>query len=540
MMRLEDRRFNSSNSDIIKLFCCLAAALASGSGVHAADVGQPELDCAGLQDMAIRNTNPLSATTVRFAGEERPKVDTAAGAVSLPDYCRVRGSVRPQINFELRLPLDGWNGKFYMAGCGGFCGEVMADRPGYPNAINVAVVRGYAAVTTDAGHWAPHVADGVWAYNNRGAELDYSYRVIPEVSRVARVIIEEFYGAPEQYSYFSGCSNGGRMGALAIQRYPELFDGVLIGAPALDWRTLSMYATWLIKANTDKSGKLIFDHRKTKLVGDAVMAYCDDKDGLQDGQITDPRLCRFDPATLQCPVGEESTKCLTGVEVDIVRKWYGGLPDTHGADWSYNVPLGSEAYWPAWLTPPPGRAGGIYVFGDALHKYIVYERDPGPDYSPVELDLDRYPAELDYMRQFYRADNPDLTAFRDAGGKVIFYQGWSDPAAIPGATIGYYEDVRERMGGQAETEEFARLFMIPGAGHCWEPPHPSPDVFNPIEALENWVEHGIAPERIDVARHDSSGNMTRSRPLCPYPSVAEYSGTGSIDLSSSFKCSQRP
>ena len=505
-----------------------------------AETEQLALDCAALQHLSITDANPLSATAVHFTDADRPMIDTAAGKVRMPDYCRVRGAVRPQINFELRLPLDDWNGKFYMAGCGGFCGKVLPDTPGYSNTINVAVVRGYAAVTTDAGHWSPHAADGVWAYNNRSAELDYSYRVIPEVSRVARVIVEKFYGESEQYSYFSGCSNGGRMGALAIQRYPDLFDGVLIGAPALDWRTLAMYSSWLIKANSDENGDLIFDYRKTKLVGDAVMSHCDNKDGLTDGQITDPRLCNFDPASLQCRNGEEGAKCLTDVEVDIVQKWYGGLPDAYGADWSYKVPMGSETYWPAWLTPPPGRAGGIYLFGDALHKYIVYEHDPGPAYSPADLDLDRYPTELDYMRQFYRADNPDLTTFRESGGKAIFYQGWADPAAIPGATIGYYEDVRDRMGGQTETDKFVRLFMIPGAGHCWEPPHPSPDVFNPIEALENWVEHGIAPDRIDVAKHDSSGNMTRSRPLCSYPGVAKYSGAGSIDLSSNFECSQLP
>ena len=475
-------------SKFIKLACCLAATFANG--VQAADADQSDFNCAALQDLSITDTNPLSATAVRFADNERPKIDTANGKVNMPDYCRVRAAIRPQINFEMRLPLDDWNGKFYMAGCGGFCGQVLADRPGYSNAINVAVVRGYAAVTTDAGHWAPHAADGVWAYNNRSAELDYSYRVIPEVSRVARAIIEAFYGTPEQYSYFSGCSNGGRMGALTIQRYPDLFDGVLIGAPALDWRTLSMYSSWLIKANTDEDGNRIFDYRKTKLLGDAVMAHCDGKDGLQDGQINDPRQCDFEPATLQCRDGDAGVGCLTEHEVSIVSKWYSGLPDTYGADWSYKVPFGSETYWPAWLTPPPGHAGGIYLFGDALHKYLVYEQDPGPTYSPADLDLTHYPTELDYMRQFYRADNPDLTEFRNTNGKAIFYQGWSDPAAIPGATIGYYEDVREKMGGQDETDRFVRLFMIPGAGHCWEPPHPSPTIFDPIKAIEKWVEQG--------------------------------------------------
>ncbi len=513
-----------------------ALTLALPGDARAAPDSQDDSRCSALNVLAITDTTPLAATAIHFDDSNRPTVQTASGDVELPDYCRVRAAVLPQINFELRLPLKDWNGKFYMAGCGGFCGKVLADRPGYSNAINVALVRKYAAVTTDAGHWAPHGADGVWAYNNRSAEIDYSYRVIPEVARVAKVIIAAFYGAPEKYSYFSGCSNGGRMGALAIQRYPDLFDGVLVGAPALDWRTLAMYASWLIKANMDENGKLVFDYRKTALLGQAVMEYCDIRDGLEDGQITDPRQCDFAPAVLQCPDDNDGLECLTKTEVQIVGKWYQGLPDTHGPDWSYKVPLGSEPYWPRWLTPPPGRPGATYLFGDALHKYIIHEQDPGPGYSPVEMDLDRYPAELDYMREFYRADNPDLSAFREAGGKAIFYQGWADQAAIPGMTIGYYEDVREQMGGQLETDEFLRLFMIPGAGHCWEPPHPSPDIFNPIEALESWVEHGIAPERIDASQYDERGKTIRSRPLCAYPSVAKYKGTGSIDDASNFDC----
>lgn len=507
----------------------------SGTVRAAPDSGRVS-SCEALTGLAVPDTTPLAATAIRFDDPNRPAVPTASGTMGLPDYCRVRAAVLPQINFELRLPLDDWNGKFYMAGCGGFCGKVLADRPGYSNAINVALVRNYAAVTTDAGHWAPHAADGVWAYNNRSAEIDYSYRVIPEVARVAKTIIAAFYGRSESHSYFSGCSNGGRMGALSMQRYPDLFDGVLVGAPALDWRTLAMYSSWIMKANMDENGMLVFDHRKTALLGREVMAHCDASDRLKDGQITDPRQCDFDPAVLQCQKGVDGLDCLTKTEVQIVTKWYQGLPDTHGADWPYKVPFGSEPYWLRWLTPPPGRPGAFYLFGNALHKYIIHEQDPGPGYSPVEMDLNRYPAELDYMREFYRADNPDLSAFRKAGGKAIFYQGWADPAAIPEMTIGYYEDVRDRMGGQLETDEFLRLFMIPGAGHCWESPRPSPDIFNPIQVLENWVENGIAPERIDASQHDETGRTIRSRPLCAYPGVAQYGGTGSIDDASSFSC----
>ena len=530
-----------SISIVVAFAILLALSMALPRVALANPASQGGTGCEALTDLVITDATPLAVTAVRFDEASRPRIKTASGETGLPDYCRVRAAVLPEINFELRMPLNDWNGKFYMAGCGGFCGKVLADRPGYSNAINVALVRNYAAVTSDAGHWAPHGADGVWAYNNRSAEIDYSYRVIPEVARVSKAIIAAFYGADESHSYFSGCSNGGRMGALAIQRYPDLFDGVLVGAPALDWRTLAMYSSWVMKANMDENGKLIFDYRKTALLSRAVMAHCDASDGLVDGQITDPRQCDFDPSVLQCPdkksySGENGLECLTKSEVQIVEKWYGGLPNTHGADWPYKIPLGSEPYWPRWLTPKPGRPGAFYLFGDALHKYIIREQDPGPGYSPVDMDLDRYPVELDYMRELYRADNPDLSTFRDAGGKAIFYQGWADPAAVPEMTIGYYEDAREKMGGQSETDNFLRLFMIPGAGHCWESPHPVPDIFNPIEVLENWVEEGVAPARIDAKQHDEAGNTIRSRPLCSYPGIASYKGSGNIDEASNFSC----
>ena len=504
-----------------------------------------ELACRALTDTTIADTSILSATVVDGDAEPIPAASLRYAKSHalrpedrppLPDYCRVRGVVRPAINFELRLPTADWNGKFFMAGCGGFCGQVLPERLGQSNGINEALARNYAVVTTDAGHWSAHAADGLWAYNNRAAERDWAWRVIPEVARAAKEIIRAFFGRGEERSYFSGCSNGGRMGAMATQRFPELFDGVLIGAPALDWRTLAMHGAWTIQSNTGADGEPILGPNKVGLVAAAVMAACDATDGLADGLIADPPACDFDAKSLQCEANEDGGQCLTAAEVGVLEKWYGGLPDGHGVDWKYNLAHGSEPYWPAWLIPPGGRKGIMVVYLENLFSYILFERDPGPAYSLLDFDLSEYPAALDFMRPIYRADNPDLSRFHAAGGKAIMWQGWSDPGAAPGAAIGYYEDAVELAGGKAAADEFLRLFLIPGAGHCFEAPHQSAERFDPLAAIEAWVEQGVAPDAMIARQVGGDGAAIRSRPLCPYPKVARYTGGGDTNDAGNFRC----
>ena len=511
----------------------------------AAEAKNAEKACRSLTNLTVDDVTILSASIVDGDAEKLPASalryaethDLRPGdRPPLPDYCRVQGYVRPAINFELRLPVSSWNGKFFMAGCGGFCGQIHAERLDHSNGINVALARNYAAVTTDAGHWSEHEADGVWAYNNRAAERDWAWRVIPEVARAAKTIVRSYYGRQEEHSYFSGCSNGGRMAAMATQRFPDLFDGVIIGAPALDWRTLAMHGAWTVQANTGKDGKPILDPSKVQMIARAVMDACDALDGAADNLIADPRACAFDPAHLQCKAGHEDSACLTKAETGVLKKWYGGLPDAHGGGWKYNIMPGSEPYWPTWLTPPAGRKGVMEIYLDNLFSYVLFERDPGPSYSLHDLDLSAYPKALDALRPLYRADNPDLDRFREAGGKAIMWQGWSDPGAVPGAAIGYYEDVVEHVGGKEQADAFFRLFMVPGAGHCFEAPHQSAERFDPIAALEAWVEQGIAPDRIIARQENTDGKTIRSRPLCPFPQIARYSGDGDIDDAGNFGC----
>ena len=529
----------------------MSSALVSANLAHAASktgyLTRPDAaaQCAALASQTIADTTVLSTTMVDGNAEPIPAVSLvyakrhALGPEdrpSLPEYCRVRGLVRPAINFELRLPAANWNGKFFMAGCGGFCGQVLPERLGQSNGINEALAKSYAVVTTDAGHWGAHAADGLWAYNDRAAERDWAWRVIPEVARAAKAIIRAFYGQEEERSYFSGCSNGGRMGAMATQRFPDLFDGVLIGAPALDWRTLAMHGAWTIQSNTSADGKPILGIEKTSLIAGAVMAACDATDGLVDNLIADPRQCNFEPESLQCGAGEDEGQCLTAAEVGVLEKWYGGLPDGHGVDWKYNIAYGSEPYWPGWLTPPQGRIGAMEAFLRPLFSYILFEQDPGPSFTPHDIDLAAYPTGLDALRSLYNPDNPDLSRFRAAGGKAIMWQGWSDPGSVPEAAIGYYQDAVEQNGGKGEVDGFFRLFMSPGAGHCFEAPHQGAERFDPLAAIEAWVEQGVAPDVIVAQQVGSDGAPIRSRPLCPYPQVARYSGSGDPDKAGNFFC----
>jgi feruloyl esterase len=493
----------------------------------AAAVGHPDpaerQSCEATLEAAIRDTELLSAVVI-------PE------GKGLPEYCRVRGYVRPAIHFEARLPTRDWNRKFFMAGCGGFCGEVLADRPGYSNGIIVVLERGYAAITTDAGHWGGKV-DATWAYHDRQAEIDYAYRAIAEIARVGLGLVEGFYSAPPSYRYFSGCSNGGRMGAVAAQRFPELFDGILSGAPVLQMsKAGAIFGAWLLQANAGADGGPVFRPAMLDLVADRVLLACDALDGLEDGLIEDPRRCRFDPAELACGPRPTPGPCLGSEAIATLRKWYQGPRDSAGEQLFAGVPYGSEPFWPVWLTGSPQSPPLAFELARSYLRFLGFESDLGPTYSPGAFDFDRDPPRLEFMGRLIDADDPDLGPFKEAGGKLIMYHGWADPVVVPQTTVDYYERVVAAMGGRQATLDFYRLFMVPGMGHCWELPGRGPDRFDPIAALEAWVERGVAPDTILAAQHDEDGQAIRSRPLCPYPRVARYLGVGSRDAAESFRC----
>ena len=458
-----------------------------------------QADCPALASTPIHDGRVTSAVAVPAAS-------------GLPAYCRVLVLVRPAIHFELRLPLEGWNGKFYMAGCGGFCGKVDADRPGFTNGINHALRRGYAVSSMDSGHQGAAVWDGRWAHNNRDVEIDWGHRAAHVTAEASKALVRAFYGEKERYAYFAGCSTGGRMASMEASRYPDDFDGIINGAPALDYTGLvGTHLAWVIQANVDGAGREILQPAAMKLVAAAVYAACDAIDGSKDGLIDDPRACRWDPGALLCQ--GQASGCLSPAEVGVLRKWYAGSKDSRGLSlYPGGIPLGSEPYWPAWLggSPSVGRR-----FADDFLRYMAFAEDPGAGYNALAFDFDRDPGRMGTMAAIYNSDGPDLSAFRKRGGRMIIYHGWADPLVTPFKTLDYHAKVSESLGGREVAKETVRLFMLPGYDHCGLQQNPGAgDAEKDLDwltALEDWVEKGRPPETIRMTRHDSSGKVLWSR-----------------------------
>jgi feruloyl esterase len=490
--------------------------------------------CAELASVALEGVRLHSTVTV-------------PASEALPEYCRVTGTIGPATNFEARLPTAAWNGKFYMAGCGGFCGKVDAERPDFSNAINHGLARGYAVATTDSGHWGANSTDGRWARNNRRAEEDWGWRAVTDTARVSKQLIERFYGRPQQRAYFAGCSTGGRMALMEATRFPQDFDGIIAGAPAMDYTGLVATAfAWLMQSNTSADGREILARDKVPMIADAVIEACDAKDGTSDGLIDDPRACDWQPRQLSCD-GASRTNCLTVDEVGVLEHWYRPAQDSTGhALMPGGLPRGSEPFWPVWLSGRPGTdtPSMITAFTRDFLRYMAFAEDPDPNYTVSQFDLDRDPARLATMSAVYDADSGDLAAFKARGGKLLLYHGWADPIVTPWATLEYYAALEKRFGGPDATREFARLFMLPGFDHCGLQRGAGADNagFDPLPALEAWVERGEGPDTIDTQRRNADGSIEWSRPVCAYPRVARLRSPAASTTSSTaaWQCAEPP
>jgi feruloyl esterase len=488
-------------------------------------------DCADMANLKINETNLLSATTV-------------PAKAPLPEYCRVLGYVRPAINFEIRLPTKDWNGKFLMAGCGGLCGSLLSDSPDLINGSNmVGLARNYATVSMDSGHWGKHVFDGRWAYNNPVAKFDWAQRSVTMTARVTKSVIESYYGKPPSKSYFHGCSNGGRIGQMEASKYPEDFDGIISGAPAIDIPGLVTFFAWVTQANTGADGNPIMTQPKVKLVEAAVNKACADHDGI----VQDPRKCSFKPEHLKCQTGAGGD-CLNDAEIAVLDKWYGGVKNSKGEPlYPGGIPLGSEAYWPLWLiglpvseSLPSGQVPLAPLTSNEFLRYMLFEPDPGPTYNQLKFNFDTDPPRLKSTATIYNSTDPDLSKFKARGGKILMYHGWADAQVTPDKTLEYYEAVEKKSGGREGTESYLRLFMLPGFDHCGLQHHgPGPDDrgFDPLPALEQWVEHGVPPTTVLATKRDKDGNALWTRPVCAYPQVASFRG-GDRNEPTSYSCAQ--
>ncbi len=507
-----------------------AATTTAASG--AADVSGP-MDCETLTGVTLANTTITLAETVPAGAFTPPGANQA---LELPGFCRVAATTQPAVNFEVWLPTEGWNGKFHTSGNGGMAGSISYS------AMATALNRGYAASSTDTGHVRGDGGfDANWALNRPDLIEDFGHRSIHLTAVHGKAISEAFYGDAPNYAYYVGCSKGGQQGMMEAQRYPEDFDGLVVGDPAHMWT--SFYASahlWYALATLDNEDSYI-PPEKVAILGDAVTAACDALDGIEDGVLDDPRKCQFDPGTLTCAAGQDESTCFTSAQVQAVKDIWSG-PTTSTGDVLYPglVPGGEAGRggWTSWVTGQQAYAGTHFMAAEDFMRNMVFD-DPEWDFRTWDYERD-LPIALAKTGDALDADDPDLRPLRDRGGKLLVYHGWSDPDISPIGTIDYYEEVISLIGdgvnsdeALAATKEFFRLFMVPGMGHCRG--GPGPDSFDALTAMEQWVEQGVAPEEM-VASKMADGEVVRTRPLCTYPQVAEWNGTGSTDDAANFSC----
>jgi tannase/feruloyl esterase len=484
---------------------------------------QASASCGDLATLALPNATITFAQAVDAGTFTPPAAGEAAQAFrTLPAFCRVGATLKPtsdsDIKIEVWMPTAGWNGKFQAVGNGAFNGAIA-----YP-AIGTALARGYAASSTDTGHVGGSAS---FALGHPEKTIDFGWRAVHEMTATSKKIIAAYYQAGPKFSYWNGCSAGGRQAMKEAQRFPADFDGIIAGAPGLDWTGRAAQAIRVAKAlEKTESGRL--SQPQTQLLHRAVVQACDALDGVKDGLIEDPTRCKFDPAVLQCK-GSDDAACLTTPQVETARMIYAASVNPRTKREITGLAPGSELGWTDMGWTASARATGLDQF-----RFIVFN-DPGWDIQKFNFDSDIARAE-ETDDNTINALEPNLKPFIDRGGKLIQYHGWSDPQISPGNSTQYYTRVLDVVGGAAKVLNSYRLFMAPGMAHCGG--GEGPNTFDMVSALQQWVEHGKAPDQI-IASHATKGVVDRTRPLCPYPQVAVYKGTGSTDEAANFECKAR-
>ncbi len=490
----------------------------------------------------------LAATTITRA-ESVPAgsfvVPGGKAAPDLPAFCRVTGEIKPtddsSIQFEVWMPGAKWNGRFYGAGNGGFAGALSYQQ------MQILLAAGFATASTDTGHQAA-ATDAAWALGHPEKIVDFGYRAIHLMTVDAKAIIAAFYGNAPGHSYFNSCSNGGRQALMEAQRFPEDYDGIIAGAPANYWTHLLANAVWDLLA---LQGDGYIPPKKLPAIQAAALAACDSLDGVKDGLIEDPSVCRFDPGVLTCQ-GPETDACLTPPQVTALKKLYQGGRTSDGRQIFPGYAPGGEAEgggWQVWITGPTPDHSLMFAFGTQFYKNMMFG-NAAWDYHTFKTDVDTKATDQK-LAGILNATDPDLRRFRARGGKLILYHGWSDAAIAAGNTIDYYRSVVAKMG-QANTSGFVRLYMVPGMQHCYG--GSGPNDFGEFSAatgqadhdittaLQRWVEQDVAPGGLIATKRknerDPKSEVLRTRPLCTYPLKAHYKGTGSIDDAANFECTK--
>ncbi len=487
--------------------------------VHTAQASGPA-DC---QRLAERTVNDYTILSAEYTAESEAQ----------PAACRVLGVLPPEIVFQVVLPSD-WSGRILMTGNGGYAGQ----RPDSPQRVRRAMqlaADGFVAVSTNTGHDSRNEPLATFALNDRQKEIDYSFRAVHLSIVTAKELTALYYGRSHDYAYWQGCSTGGRQGLMSAQRFPRDFDGVVAGAPVLNFTDTQIWGAWNAQALSEGP----ISTEQIGLVAKTVYDRCDSRDGVRDGLLEDPRTCDFDPAR-DLPRCQDDGKdgCFDEPQVEALQKIYGGVV-SRGEVLFPGLPVGAEAAppsgrrrttgWAGWILSPDGPSRQ-FVFAETFMRYLAFEPDE-PEFDLRAFDYDEDPHRMDFIRSILDATDPDLTRFRDAGGKLLMYFGWADTALNPNMGVDYYESAMAVTG--EGTRDFFRLFMVPGMFHCGGGLGASRAEY--LTPLMNWVEGGEAPKRIEVARV-VEGNTEMTRPICPYPEAAQYDGSGDTNDAASFAC----
>ena len=524
-------------------YVCLALLIAAFLPVTTS----AQTSCEALANLTLTNATITSATSVAAGSYKPPAVPgLPAPTKDLPAFCRVAGIAKPtsdsEIHFQVWLPVSGWNGKYEQVGNGGFAGTIPFSAMAQP------LLQGYATAATDDGHVSG--PDQTWAIGHPEKVTDFGYRAVHETSVQAKAILRAFYGKDAHRNYFVGCSEGGREGLTEAQRYPKDFHGIVAGAPAIHWDALQLRGAWDALALLTTPASYI-PPAKLPVLQNAAIAACDAIDGAKDGFIENPERCDFHPAVVQCQ-GDGASNCLTAAQVQAAETIYGPMKNSRtGAVIGPGFSPGVEAFpanWTVWITGASAPQLGVgKLFATFFFRDLVYQN---PQWEVQSLNLDGDIKQADgKFGPTLNSDDPNLRAFKAQGGKLIQYHGWGDAAIPPQGSVDYFQSVQRTMG---KTKDFYRLFMVPTMSHCaggpgatmfgnaggFEAPQEDAD-HDVVLALDRWVEKGKAPDRI-IATGYVDGNPAKgvamTHPLCPYPQIAHYKGTGDTKDAANFVC----
>lgn len=469
-----------------------------------------------------------SLTGFEFTIESAVTVPAEGGT---PEFCRVMGQVLPEIRFEVALPAS-WNRRFMMMGNGGYAGDSL-EFTQRATLRSVAMRRGFATAVTNTGHDSRDEPLATFA-GNRQKLLDYAFRSLHVTAEAGKQIAAAYYGVKPSRSYFQGCSTGGRQALILAQRFPGDFDGIVAGAPVLNFSgTMTSFA-----CTAQALSAAPVPYAKLATLSERIYALCDDKDGLKDGLIDDPRRCDFRPSRdlPRCAAGADDATCFTAAQIGTLEKIYGDIK-SQGKVIFPGWPVGAEiagadgrSGWDQWIVRETSEKTIAFSFAESFFRHMAFPRKE----QGIELrafDVEKDAPRLEWIHGILDAANPDLSAFRDRKGRLLMYFGWADQALNAQMGVDYYESVVRKLG--PATQDFFRLFMQPGVFHCGG--GVGAGTFDPLLAVMDWVERGKAPDRITGAQV-VKGKTVRTRPLCPYPRTANYIGTGSIDEAENFRC----